>query len=325
MLNARNSFFAPLTCKTHVATIGAAVIDTHVAPQHVVTGEKSDDNFQDVLGGGAANSARVIQTFGLPVKPTLLVGEDAYRAVAEGLVEREFASATILPVLEETRRSYISEGRAKTLRSPIVRPSEALSAAVLQNLSTANVVLIAPLTIRDTDFALNLLRTNPRSILQLSQQQCRDHDVAFCLAERAWLTVINDHELHHLAGSGVRRDRIERVLNRGCRNLLVTHSAGVDANVEGRRLSRERYAANSAGSVIGTGDAFLGGLVSGIVADLGFDYAISLGLAAAKLHAEGREITFDAARQVLNQVHARPAPVRSLDFQVLRTLASYLF
>jgi sugar/nucleoside kinase (ribokinase family) len=186
-------------------------------------------------------------------------------------------------------------------RTKSLLPTDAISV-----IADAKLTLMAPMAKEDHPFVRQVLDAAPRVVLQLSAQQVQDADAASQLAEDAWLTVINDAELHAWTGLADPVSGVQSLREHGVSNILVTSKRGVLGFVDSNWVAIPSFQTTMVKNTVAAGDVLVGTLAAALVEGHSWKHAIRLGLAAAALHVEGNAAGGDwqALESVLRQ---RPA------------------
>lgn len=279
-----------------MSSVGPVLGDTFVTPvDRSTTNHKHDSTFHRKFGGGAWNEDQQLRRLQVRSCPVFLTGPDDLGRLIGERVDEASPNAVVIPILEQTRETFILEGECYTVRSAVADRQAKLPAAAANTITAADMVLMAPMRPEDINFQQQVIDLSTgKVILQLSSAQCLDPTLAFELAGQVWLLAINAGEAQQLVGTRDSQVAIRRIRARGVRNVLITHANGVDACIEGQPYQVPRYQSSApTADRVATGDVFLA-TVGALVACKGktseapvYETAIRWGLAAAVLHAEG--------------------------------------
>lgn len=306
-----------LPAGVQVTEVGPVVVDTYISPvlTSLASGQKHDCTFRRTFGGAAWNIDEQLRRLSVRSRPILLVGDDDLGRLITPQIDDRSPDAVVLAALEQTRETAIIDGECYTVRSPVADRRAGLRMSAITTLESASVIILAPMLPDDYDFQLQVLAhmsPGAKVILQLSNQQCADSELAIDLGRRVWLVALNaSPEAQLCVGTSDPRKAIRRLRARGVKNVLVTHTEGVDAFIDGDAFRLPRYETQSASRPVGAGDWLLATFAA-IVACGGdkpdYEAALRYGLAAAALHVEGRSQT--GSRAALAEVIAnRPAAI----------------
>lgn len=210
--------------KSVICGVGPAVLDQRVKvePSVFAEGRKVDTEIQDSLGGGCLNSLRAAGQLGMDCRPIVFVGNDPASRHLGLLLKDEFPQARTLPMLKQTRRSVLCGDTCATVRPPMIRHT--LPETVREQLRHADLVMMAPLTVRDTAVVADVLKQAKCSILQLSDSQLAAAETAAQLSQLATWTIVNRRELSIWSGCESLQAGLLLLQGLGVKNLLVTLS-----------------------------------------------------------------------------------------------------
>lgn len=303
--------------KPVIRGVGPAVLDhrLNVEPSVFAEGRKVDTQINDSLGGGCLNSLRAARQFGMDCRPIVFVGNDPARRHLGMLLKDEFPQAVTLPMLKQTRRSVLCGDTCATVRPPMVR--QTLPEAVRDRLQNADLVIMAPLTGRDTAIVADVLQQAKRSILQLCDSQLTDAETAVQLSRLATWTIINRHELSLWSGCESLEAGLLVLQGLGVQNLLVTSGEGVTLLEGDATTFQPSLAVEVTNATVGAGDVFAGTFAAMLTEGQSVDEAVRLAQTAAAMHLSGMLTpnTFDQLQEVAEEIPARHVEFPPLPFR----------
>ena len=291
--------------KPVICGIGPAVLDQRllVDPSVFLEGRKVDVQMEDSLGGGCLNSLRAARQFGGDCRPLVFVGNDPARQHLEALLKEEFSDAVMLPMLQRTRRSVLCGNTCATIRPPMV--NQTLPESARQHLRNADLVIVAPLTGRDTAVVADVLQQTTCSILLLSDSQLADAETAAQLSRLATWTIVNRRELAGWTGCESLEAGLLVLQGLGVENLLVTGADGVVMLHSGEQEFQPSFSVPCNGTTVGAGDTFTGTFAAMLAEGQPWREAVRLGQAAAAMHLT-RTFTVETSQQLKDVAEELP-------------------
>ena len=303
--------------KSVISGVGPAVLDQRVKvePSVFAEGRKVDTEIQDSLGGGCLNSLRAAGQLGMDCRPVVFVGNDPARRHLGLLLKDEFPQALALPMLKQTRRSVLCGDTCATVRPPMIRHT--LPETVREQLRHADLVMMAPLTGRDTAVVADVLKQAKCSILLLSDSQLAAAETAAQLSRLATWTIINRRELSIWSGCESLEGGLLVLQGLGVKNLLVTSADGVTI-LEGDGTGfQASLAVEVTNGTVGAGDVFAGTFAAMLADRQSVDEAVRLAQTAAAMHLSGMLAlhSSEQLQEVAEEIPARNVELRTLPFR----------
>lgn len=293
-----------------ICSLGPGVLDQRLEaePSIFTRGGKADTQMADTVGGGCFNTARAAQNLGLQTRQLVLTGDDHIRCSLENLLRQEFPQAMTLPLLRQTRRSILCGDACATVRPPLL--SHALPDEALEIIRSVDMVIMAPLTGRDTPLVAQVLKSARRSVLQLSTSQLADAETATQLSRLATWTIINRQELAVWSGCESVEAGLLVLEGLGVESLLVTSAAGVWMLRKGDVEFQAAFDVEIGDSTVGAGDVFAGTFAAMLAEGQPVSDSIRLAQGAAALHLSGIRVT--SVQTLTTVVDELPVPAVDL-------------
>ena len=300
--------------KSVICGVGPAVLDQklNAEPSVFMDGRKVDVQMEDSLGGGCMNTMRAARQLGADCRPVAFVGRDPVRRHLEVLLKDEFPESVTLSMLKETRRSVLCGDACATVRPPMI--CQTLPEATRKRLRNADLVLMAPMTGRDTGVVADVLQQAKQSVLQLSDSQLAGAETAVQLSRMATWTIVNRRELSLWSGCESLEAGLLVLQGLGVERLLVTSAEGVTILEDDATSFQPSQDVGIQGSTIGAGDVFAGTFAAMLADGLAVDEAVQLAQTAAAMHLSG--LTTLASRKQLQEA-AETLPIRSVELAPL--------